>query len=72
MARKPKAASPAEAAEAEDDTRAEQSELFISTARELGVDETGEVFERVLAKLLAIPPGPAPAPPLHRRRPAPA
>ena len=53
-------------------TPEEQSQLFISTARDLGVDETGAVFERVLAKLLAIPPGPAPAPPLHRRRPAPA
>lgn len=32
-------------------TREEQSELFIKTARELGVDETGAEFERAFAKV---------------------
>lgn len=32
-------------------TPEEQSELFIKTARELGVDETGEEFERAFAKI---------------------
>jgi hypothetical protein len=45
MARKPKAPSP-EKPPKRKMTQAEQSELFIKTARELGVDETGEEFER--------------------------
>lgn len=32
-------------------TQAEQSELFIKTARELGVDESGSEFERMLNKV---------------------
>jgi hypothetical protein len=50
MARKPKAPSPAEPKKRKL-TQAEQSELFIRTARELGVDETGAEFERVFAKV---------------------
>ena len=45
MARKPKALSPAEPKKRKM-TQEEQSELFIRTARELGVDETGAEFER--------------------------
>ena len=33
-------------------TQAEQSERFIETARELGVDETGEAFEKAINKIL--------------------
>jgi hypothetical protein len=33
-------------------TKAEQSERFIKTARELGVDETGEEFERAFRKIV--------------------
>jgi hypothetical protein len=32
-------------------TKAEQSERFIKTARELGVDETGEEFERAFRQI---------------------
>ncbi len=32
-------------------TPEEQSELFVRTARELGVDEAGEEFERAFAKI---------------------
>jgi hypothetical protein len=32
-------------------TKAEQSERFKETARELGVDESGETFERVFRKV---------------------
>jgi hypothetical protein len=34
-------------------TPEEQSKLFIKTARELGVDESGEEFERAFAKIAA-------------------
>ena len=33
-------------------TDKEQSERFIQTARELGVDETGETFEREFSKII--------------------
>jgi hypothetical protein len=33
-------------------TKAEQSERFKETARELGAGETGKIFERVLRKLV--------------------
>jgi hypothetical protein len=33
-------------------TQAEQSKLFIKTARELGVDESEEEFERVFDKIV--------------------
>jgi hypothetical protein len=45
MARKPKAVRP----EAEDKTQAER---FLETAREIGVDETGEAFERAMDKIV--------------------
>ena len=35
-------------------TQAEQSELFIKTARELGVDETEAEFERVFDKIVKV------------------
>jgi hypothetical protein len=38
-----------------------QSELFIRTARELGVDETGEEFERAFAKIVHPGTNPLPA-----------
>lgn len=46
MGRKPKAQGPTGAPSKRKMTPEEQSELFIKTARELGVDETGEAFER--------------------------
>jgi hypothetical protein len=51
MARKPEAASPAEPKKRKM-TQAEQSKLFIKTARELGVDESEEEFERVFDKIV--------------------
>jgi hypothetical protein len=39
-------------------TKAEQSERFIKTARELGVDETGEEFERLFRKIVPPKRGP--------------
>jgi hypothetical protein len=36
-------------------TDKEQSERFIETARELGVDESGEDFERVAEKIIRPP-----------------
>ena len=50
MARKPKAPSPAEPPKRKM-TREEQSELFIRTAQELGVDETGAEFEAAFEKI---------------------
>jgi hypothetical protein len=35
-------------------TQAEQSERFVKTARELGVDERGKEFERAFAKISAV------------------
>ena len=52
MARKPQASSP-EKPPKRKMTPEEQVELFIKTARELGVDETGEEFERAFAKVAA-------------------
>jgi hypothetical protein len=37
-------------------TDKEQSERFIETARELGVDESGERFERVIETIISGPP----------------
>ena len=51
MRRKPKAQSPPGAPERKL-TPEEQSELFIRTARELGVDETGAEFERAFCKIV--------------------
>ena len=45
MARKPKAVRP----EAEDKAQAER---FLETARQIGVDETGEAFERAMDKIV--------------------
>lgn len=45
MARKPKAVRP----EAEDEAQAER---FIETARDIGVDETGEEFDRAIEKIV--------------------
>jgi hypothetical protein len=45
MASKPKARGPKS-------KEKEQSERFIETARELGVDETGKEFERALGSVL--------------------
>ena len=33
-------------------TQAEQSALFAKTARELGIDETGEAFERLFDRVV--------------------
>jgi len=52
MARKPEAPSP-EKPPRRKMTQAEQSELFIKTARELGAGETEEEFERAFAKIVA-------------------
>lgn len=35
-------------------TDKEQSERFIETARELGVDESGDAFERAVKKILPV------------------
>jgi hypothetical protein len=53
MARKPEAPSPAEPKKRRKMTQAEQSELFIRTARELGVDETGAEFERAFEAVVS-------------------
>lgn len=52
MARKPKAVRPGEKT---------QGERFVEAAREAGVDETGEVFERAFKKI--VPPKPRPPSP---------
>lgn len=52
MGRKPEAPRAAEPPKRKM-TPEEQSELFIKTARELGVDETGAEFERAFAKVAA-------------------
>lgn len=57
MASKPKAGSaqkPKAKAKKRRMTQAEQSERFIKTAREFGVDETGKEFEGLLAKILPV------------------
>ncbi len=51
MATKPKAGRPKKPPEPKM-TKAEQSERFIQAARELGVDETGEEFERAVRSVL--------------------
>ena len=50
MAQKPKAGAPKKPP-GRKMTQAEQSERFIRTARELGVDETGKEFERLFKKI---------------------
>lgn len=50
MARKPKATGDPKSPERKM-TPEEQSELFIKTARELGVDETGEEFARAFDRV---------------------
>ena len=40
------------------ETKKTQSERFIETARELGVDETGEKFDRAFKKLVPVKPKP--------------
>ncbi len=44
MARKPKAVRP--------EAEKSQAERFLETAREIGVDETGEAFERAVEKIV--------------------
>ncbi len=51
MARKPKTGPPKKAPVPKI-TKEEQSERFIQTARELGVDESGKEFERAIAALI--------------------
>jgi len=51
LARKPKAGG-AKKPPAKKMTPAEQSERFIKTAQEIGVDETGEEYEAALAKIV--------------------
>jgi hypothetical protein len=51
MASKPKAGAPKKLPEKKM-TQAEQSERFIKTARELGVDETGKEFQAALTKIV--------------------
>ena len=50
MARKPKATGDPKPPKRKM-TQAEQSALFIETARKLGVDETGAEFERAFGKI---------------------
>ena len=54
MARKPEASSP-EKPPRRKMTPDEQVELFIKSARELGVDETGAEFDRAFAKIVKAP-----------------
>jgi hypothetical protein len=56
MAAKSKARRPKKAAKKKM-TKAEQSERFIKTAREIGVDESGGEFDTALRKI--VPPKPA-------------
>lgn len=51
MARKSKAASPEKPPKQKKMTQAEQSVLFIETARKLGADESGKEFERAFRKI---------------------
>ena len=51
MASKPKAGAPKKAP-VKKMTQAEQSERFIETAREIGVDESGKEFELALERVL--------------------
>ncbi len=52
MASKPKTGGPKKPPEPKM-TPAEQSERFIKTAQELGVDETGTEFDRALRRVLS-------------------
>lgn len=49
MAQKPEAGGAKNPPPARKMTKREQSERFVKTARELGVDETGAEFERLFA-----------------------
>jgi hypothetical protein len=51
MATKPEAGCPKKPPK-EKMTPAEQSERFIATARELGVDETGQEFEKAMISVI--------------------
>jgi hypothetical protein len=55
MDEKPKAGAPKKPPPKRRMTDAEQRERFIETARELGVDETGEEFERLFRKVVTRP-----------------
>lgn len=58
MAEKPKAGrtqKPTRPEAEKPETEKEQRERFIEAARELGVDETGEEFERLFKKVVAKP-----------------
>ena len=52
MAAKPKTRGSGPKTKAQDKKKKEQSARFIETARKLGVDESGEQFNRVVAALL--------------------
>jgi hypothetical protein len=55
MAGKPKARDPkAHHPKRKKISQKEQSERFIETARRLGVDESGEQFERVLSRIVRL------------------
>ena len=51
MREKPKARRSASAAQKPKETQKEQSARFIETARKIGVDETGNEFDRALQKI---------------------
>jgi len=53
MARKPKARGAKKKAPAKKMTKSQQSRAFLTKARELGVDETGEEFERAFRRVAA-------------------
>jgi hypothetical protein len=55
MGGKPEAGSPAKPAKKRKMTPEEQHALFVKTARELGVDETGAEFERAFDKIISAP-----------------
>jgi hypothetical protein len=56
MAQKPKTRGAKRKAPAKKMTPAEQSERFIKAAREFGVDETGEEFERFFRRVVPVKP----------------
>jgi hypothetical protein len=53
MGRKPEAGSPEKPAKKGKMTPEEQHALFVETARELGVDETGAEFEQAFDKIVS-------------------
>ena len=54
MARKPKATGDPKPPKRRKMTQAEQSALFIETARKLGVDESGEEFEQAFSAVAKV------------------